>query len=95
MILIFRKSAFCHMQTKKVQISPCIWPRDFKLFSTQLSMTFILLINVKIPTIVGILTLMNMINTCKPLACYNDLSLEMPLIMAILILMSILSFMLS
>ena len=31
--------------------------------STQLSTKFILLINVKIPTIVGILTIINMINT--------------------------------
>ena len=36
-----------------------------KLFScsTQLSMKFILLINVKLPTIVGILTFISMINT--------------------------------
>ena len=36
-----------------------------KLFScsTQLSMKFILLINVKMPTIVGILTFISMINT--------------------------------
>ena len=32
-------------------------------FSTQLSMKFILLINVKMPTIVGILTFICMINT--------------------------------
>ena len=32
-------------------------------YSTQLSTKFILLINVKMPTIVGILTLMSMINT--------------------------------
>ena len=34
------------------------WPRDYILFSssTQLSMKFFLLINVKMPTIVGILT---------------------------------------
>ena len=31
--------------------------------STQLSMKFIMLINVKIPTIVGILTFISMINT--------------------------------
>ena len=37
------------------------WPEVIKLFScsTQLSMEFILLINVKMPTIVGILTVMN------------------------------------
>ena len=36
-------------------------PEDIKLFScsTQLSMTFVLLINVKMPTIVGILTFMS------------------------------------
>ena len=40
-------------------------PEVIKLFSysTQLSMKFILLINVKMPTIVGILTLISMINT--------------------------------
>ena len=32
-------------------------------YSTQLSTKFILLINVKMPTIVGILTFINMINT--------------------------------
>ena len=40
-------------------------PEVIKLFSysTQLSMKFILLINVKMPTIVGILTFISMINT--------------------------------
>ena len=40
-------------------------PEVKKLFSysTQLSMTFILLTNVKMPTIVGILTFISMINT--------------------------------
>ena len=40
-------------------------PEVIKLFScsTQLSTKFILLINVKMPTIVGILTFMRMINT--------------------------------
>ena len=40
-------------------------PKVMKLFSysTQLSTKFILLINVKMPTIVGILTFMRMINT--------------------------------
>ena len=33
------------------------------LFSTQMSMIFILLINVKMPTIVGILTFISRINT--------------------------------
>ena len=40
-------------------------PRGYKTFScsTQLSTKFILLINVKIPTVVGILTFISMINT--------------------------------
>ena len=40
-------------------------PKVVKLFSysTQLSTKFILLINVKMPTIVGILTFISMINT--------------------------------
>ena len=40
------------------------WPRVIKLFpcSTQDSTKFILLINVKMPTIVGILTFISMIN---------------------------------
>ena len=53
-----------HMQTttKKTQIRP----RGYKLFScsTQLSTKFILLINVKMPTIVGILTF-SKINTAS------------------------------
>ena len=36
---------------------------EFFSYSTQLSMKFILLINVKMPTIVGILTFISMINT--------------------------------
>ena len=41
-------------------------PEVIKLFSysTQLSIKFILLINVKMPTIVDILTFITMINTC-------------------------------
>ena len=40
-------------------------PRGYKTFScsTQLSTKFILLINVKMPTIIGILTFITMINT--------------------------------
>ena len=47
----------------KVFLLSC--PEVTKLFpcSTQLSTKFILLINVKMPTIVGILTVMSMINT--------------------------------
>ena len=42
-----------------------IWPEVIKLFSysTQLSTKFILFINVKMPTIVGILTFISRINT--------------------------------
>ena len=54
-----------HMQTtkKKTQIRP----RGYKLFScfTQLSTKFFLLINVKMPTIVGILTFISKINTAS------------------------------
>ena len=41
-----------------------IWPRGYKTFlcSTLLSMKFIMLINVKMPTIVGILTFISMLN---------------------------------
>ena len=46
-------------------------PKVIKLFScsTQLSTKFILLINVKIPTIVGILTFISMINTYPAHKC--------------------------
>ena len=54
-----------HMQTttKKTKIRP----RGYELFScsTQLSTKFILLINVKMPTIVGILTFISKINTAS------------------------------
>ena len=48
--------------------NPGARPRGYKTFScstesTQLSTKFIVLINVKIPTIVGILTFISMINT--------------------------------
>ena len=48
------------------QCKPRSGPEVIKLFfscSTQLSTKFILLINVKMPTIVGILTFISMINT--------------------------------
>ena len=47
------------------QSSAVLAPEVIKLFSysTQLSMKFILLINVKMPAIVGILTFISMINT--------------------------------
>ena len=52
-----------HDRHKNVNVGP--GPEVIKLFSylTQLSMKFILLINVKMPTIVGILTFISMINT--------------------------------
>ena len=49
-------------------------PRLFNFFSclTQLSMKIILLINVKMPTIVGILTFMSRINTtCESFKARN------------------------
>ena len=62
-------------------------PEVIKLLpcSTQLSTKFILLINVKMPTIVGILTFLSMINTssegrkarsvffCRYFSCYDQL----------------------
>ena len=39
------------------------WPQGYKYFHAQLRMKFILLINVKMPTIVGILTCISRINT--------------------------------
>ena len=47
----------------QVKLNPC--PTEPGLFSssTRLGMKFILLINVKMPTIVGILTFISMINT--------------------------------
>ena len=44
---------------------PNYWPRGYKTFScsTQLSMNFFLPINVKMPTIVGILTFMSRKNS--------------------------------
>ena len=38
-------------------------PRLYNLFQAQLSMKFVMLINVKMPTIVGILTFKSIINT--------------------------------
>ena len=52
---------------------PTLGPKVIKRFpcSTQLSTKFILLINVKMPTIVGILTFISMINTSKRLKARN------------------------
>ena len=56
-----------HVQTKKslIRLHLQSGPEVIKLFSysTHLSMTFIMLINVKMPTIVGILTFISMIKT--------------------------------
>ena len=65
---------YCTCKNFNIQASLCncadslksyLAPEVIKLFScsTQLSMKFILLINVKMPTIVGILTFISMINT--------------------------------
>ena len=53
---------------QKEQVGICAHQRQIKVIklfscSTKLSTTFILLINVKMPTIVGILTFISMINT--------------------------------
>ena len=49
-----------------------VWPEVIKLcsYSTQLSTKFIQLINVKMPTIVGILTFISMINTTSERLLY-------------------------
>ena len=61
-------------------------PESYNFFSctTQLSMTFIMLINVKMPTIFGNLTFMSIINTISesflpPLLYYPRLTLSSPL----------------
>ena len=57
-----RKSDFVALELKRHSLAR---PRGYKTFScsTQLSMKFILLLNVKMPTIVGILTFISKINT--------------------------------
>ena len=61
--IFFFNSAF----RMKCQISRQPGPEVIKLFSysTQLSTKFILLINVKMPTIVGILTFLSLIDTAS------------------------------
>ena len=68
------------------------WPQSYKLFSysTQLTTKFILLINVKMPTIVGILTFISMINTRL-----RDLTQETFIFVGILVFMISWNFMLS
>ena len=61
-----RHTTFFQLHESFVLFSQLItWPRGYILFpcSTQLSRNFTLLINVKMPTIVGILTFTSMINT--------------------------------
>ena len=67
-------------------------PEVIKLFScsTQLSTNFILLINVKMPTIVGILTFISMINTTS----VRLTAIKNSLFVAILVFMSSWKFML-
>ena len=69
-----------------------LYNQVIKLFScsTQLSMKFILLINVRMPAIAGILTFISRINDC-----FYDLNLKVSLILVFVIFMGILDFMLS
>ena len=78
----------------------CLEVRKLISCSTHLSMDFILLINVKMPTI-GILTLMSRIN-CQHFNIYEQdasctaaLCMKLSLILNILMLMSCLNFMCS
>ena len=59
------KHFFILCEYNNIQLTWLIRLQGYKLFScsTQLSMKFILLINVKMQTIVGILTFISMINT--------------------------------
>ena len=60
-------------------------PRGYKTFlcSTQLSINFFLLINVKMPTIVGILTLMSMKNSIPGLSEPKNEFLDIFILMSI------------
>ena len=61
------KSIMCIHTELRLRIA---WPRDYKMFV----MKFILLINFKMPTIVGILAFISMINTTsKSLKAKNGL----------------------
>ena len=64
-------------------------PEVIKLFpcSTQLSTKFIMLINVKMPTIVGILTFISMISW-SPIQHLRDLKQETSLFVGIIVFMS-------
>ena len=53
-------------QSECCRLISSTWPRGYKTYlscSTQVSIKFIVLINVKMSTIVGILTFISMINT--------------------------------
>ena len=69
MIFCSRESAYPLSLIKafrsRQRLGQDIWPEFIKLFScsTQLSTKFILLINVKMSTVVGILTFISIINT--------------------------------
>ena len=65
-LYLFISAPFSLLKTDNACITTGVTrPRGYKTFpcSTQLSTKFILLINVKMPTIVGILTFISMINT--------------------------------
>ena len=66
-IVVFPDHAhFLFLSQVMVLVAQETWDQGYKTFfsySTQLSTKFILLINVKMPTIVGILTFISMINT--------------------------------
>ena len=63
--MAYLKSLHSPFNFVDIGIIKAAWPRGYKTFScsTQLSTKFILLINVKMPTIVDILTFISMINT--------------------------------
>ena len=63
--LVYDAQTYVSLQHTEGHLSQYPGPEIIKLFScsTQLSMKVILLINVKMPTIVGILTFISMINT--------------------------------
>ena len=60
----YRQWATCKQNVQLFILRKCIGPEVIQLFScsTQLSTRLILLINVKMPTIIGILTFISMIN---------------------------------
>ena len=66
------------LRVKTDQIRKSAWPRGYKFFpcSTQLSTKFILLINVKMPTIVGILTFISMINATSERLLHLSVAVE-------------------